>query len=432
MPQPLEQQQVALFLAMRPENIFNSESSALAYSTTPYSSSVHPVTDVNGSFLFNSDIPNDELFFVDSTTDTSFEHAIQCLLSYRMSPSSALPSVELPTTIASSTLLEVVVDSKRQECQLAQQNAIDNLNCFHNINMPAPRFLNYSSFPLVRGFCSAGKMKPPKKRPVPGTEYVSVHLELSNSSYEDMCLPKWNELELEDGRRIIRIEKRRQFNEIEASFSIVGSALENPHTRLAFDTDVDVLEVSCLICPIKKNRLDTEQSVLASSSNKEEHYMKLLRPDLKKNSSNCIERETETSVTHKFYITSVEVIKIVEFLTENRLIQDSKARRQERSCVRSNLKHFWSKYLVSSSSNTMSRGSKPAYQDDCIEELARRIRAYEVRRPRTVDKSVRILEWSKLRPALKRALQSYYVAVPLDKFETSFKKQIVTKCDYDL
>ncbi|AOA60441.1 Hypothetical protein PP7435_CHR1-1388 [Komagataella phaffii CBS 7435] len=410
--QPLEQeQQLDLLFAMPPENIFNSDSSALTFSNTFQTSSVHSVTGVDSPSLVNINIPKSESFFMDSMTGASFGQTFQDLFP-------AFPLLKLPTMVAPPTSLKMVMDRKRRQSQITQQNTTENLNSFHGMNMPVPAFLEYSAFPLVRGFCSGGKIKPPKNQLVPGTEYVNVCLELLNVNYEGICLPKWNEKELEESRRIVRVEKRRQYNKIEAAFSIVDSVQENPQTNIAVDPNVDVLEFSCLLCPIKEHNSEVAQTVPTSSSSEEHKYSELAGHDFEENLSCGSDKEIETSVRFEYYITSVEVIRIIEFLTENHLIQDIQAKRRERSCLRSNLVRFWSKDIVPSSTSTMSKGSKPSRENDCIEELAQRIRAYKVRKPLIVDKSLRILEWSKLGPALERALQSYYVALPLDKIKT--------------
>ncbi|KAI5955759.1 hypothetical protein KGF54_001261 [Candida jiufengensis] len=64
---------------------------------------------------------------------------------------------------------------------------------------------------------------------------------------------------------------------------------------------------------------------------------------------------------------------------------------------------------ISSNSSSLPNISK---NQEYRMELAKRIMAYEIRKPRGFDKEVRILKWEKLIPALKRALHSYYTEIP--------------------
>ncbi|ANZ76446.1 BA75_04152T0 [Komagataella pastoris] len=426
-----EQQQLDLLPDMHPENIFNSESSMFVYSNIPQRNSVHSLISVNTSTLASDPAEGRTLSYVE-TIGSSFDHPVEDSFSYGMNsaestlPSSARSSVELdllPTVAASVpsvTSLEAVINSKRQKMQFRQHNRIEELNSTHGINAQAPVLLNYSSLPLVRGLSSGGNnSRPPKEPLIPGAQYITAHLRLENSSCEDMCLPEWNEDELKDCRRIIRIERKRHSNEIVASFSIVGSATQNPQIKPSSDSDVQVMEVSCLQCLVNHDETDEEKQVDNESSPNETQHSSAEPPksNLNRKLSGSSHRAAGSSVGCQYYITSVEVIKIIELLVGSHLIQDSQQKRKERGRVRSNLVPFWSKHPVSSSKKTLRPRSGPACNDDYLAELAHRIMTYEIRRPRIFDKNVRILEWAKLGPALQRALQSYYVAVPLDESE---------------
>lgn len=100
--------------------------------------------------------------------------------------------------------------------------------------------------------------------------------------------------------------------------------------------------------------------------------------------------------------------------------QDAAERRRERGRIRSNLVSFWSKRPIRSKisdtkNSPSSKGGSPLNDEfDFRHELATRIMAYEVRKPRGFDKEVRILKWEKLVPSLRRALQSYYAEIPND------------------
>jgi hypothetical protein len=126
--------------------------------------------------------------------------------------------------------------------------------------------------------------------------------------------------------------------------------------------------------------------------------------------------KTCSSVARKrYYITSVEVVKIVELLIGTGL-QDSQERRRERGRIRSNLVPFWSRKSISTRLSNQDIRSSPTIDAnvDFRVELATRIMSYDIRKPRGFDKEVRILKWEKLVPALMRALQSYYAEVPDD------------------
>lgn len=99
-------------------------------------------------------------------------------------------------------------------------------------------------------------------------------------------------------------------------------------------------------------------------------------------------------------------------------LAEAQERRKERGRIRSNLVPFWLKKPVSL--RITDGRATSVTNKDLRYELAKRIMAYEIRRPRGFDKEVRILRWDKLIPALKRALQSYYVELPADDVPESF------------
>lgn len=255
----------------------------------------------------------------------------------------------------------------------------------------------YKRYKVIRGISSGGSAtKPPRVNTMTNHHYSPVNLNLIEATLEDLCLPKWNEAELDDKRRIIRIERFQVGSQIVAQFSIVGAANEHEKTEPA-QPGVDVVEVSCLRCyarPGDDVDEEDEEEQTSSYGYQQSNYSN----DLK------------TS----FYITSVEVIKIVELLVGTEL-QDAAERRRERGRIRSNLVPFWSKKPISSRMSSSELRSSPIASTDNADfrvELATRIMAYDIRKPRGFDKEVRILKWEKLVPALRRALQSYYVEIP--------------------
>ncbi|ANZ77752.1 BA75_05251T0 [Komagataella pastoris] len=378
--------------------------------------------DMLSKNIFNSQ-PS---MFVNSTVDISFDQSVQNLSSYGLnsveetpSPECASVSLDLISNVEASTKsLEAAVNCKRQMFQLRKESRVKGLNHSGDIDVATSNFLNHSWLPLVRGrHFGASNCRPPKKPLFPGTRYVTARLRLEYSSCEDMCLPEWNEYELKDSRRIIRIERRYDSNEVVASFSIVGSAVENPETGPASNPNVRVLEVSCLKCLINDDESEEEQYVNECKSDKAQAQC-----DLTEQLNSCSNGELNSpnpkmarnSIGCKYYITSVEVIKIIELLIGSYSTSDRQQRRKERGRMRSNLAQFWSKHLVSSSRKTTKRCSVSTCNNDYLAGLEHRINTYDVRKPRVFDKSVKIMEWSKLGPALQRAIQSYYM-VRLDE-----------------
>lgn len=225
-------------------------------------------------------------------------------------------------------------------------------------------------FRIVRGITAGGaSTRPPKQEPGLGCRFVPVELAIHSASMDDLCLLAWDDSEMADRRRIIRIERTQNGAKVNAAFLVVGLAAAHPSPAPA-PPGTDVLEVSCLQC----------FSLEADRDDKDDRDL-------------------------NYYITSVEVVGIVEMLIYMRDM-DPVLRRRERGRIRSNLMPFWLKKAVLSKKNSKSE------PDDPRMAFARRIMAYDVRKPRDFDKDVRILRWEKLVPALQRALQCYYVEVP--------------------
>lgn len=238
---------------------------------------------------------------------------------------------------------------------------------------------------VTRGISSGGSAtKPPRIMTLPGHHYAPVDLDLVCATLDVLCLPRWSDAEKADGRRIIRIERHQVGARIVAQFSIVGAANEHGHPMPAAP-GVDFAEVSCLRCYVHEGE-DEDEELTPQPTNR------------------------SPIVREQFYITSVEVVRVVELLIGTEL-KDAHERRRERGRIRSNLVPFWSKRSICSRLSTQCEDSP---KRDFRAELATRIMAYETRRPRDFDKEVRILQWAKLVPALQRALQSYYAEVPMD------------------
>ena len=267
----------------------------------------------------------------------------------------------------------------------------------------SPRHLHQKNsrkrYRVIRGTSAGGvSTRQPKVSPDNDSTFLPVVLDLQGAGVEDICYPQWSVLEKEDRRRIIRIERTQIGPKLVVNFSIIGGANQHP-TTLPPPEGVDVLEVSCLEC-VKPESTGYDSSSDGDSSMSPNHY-----------SGNEL---------YQYFITSVEVVEIVEMLIGTQL-QDPAERRRERGRVRSNLVPFWLKKPISSrmndssnpaSTSSSSSSSLSQTNQDSRVELAKRIMAYEIRKPRGFDKEVRILRWDKLVPALKRALQSYYTEIP--------------------
>lgn len=243
---------------------------------------------------------------------------------------------------------------------------------------------------VLRGVLAGGSLtRPPKHMPgQPEMSFLLVDLQINGALPHDICYPPWGPLEKQDRRRIIRIERIQQGNKLLANFSIVGAANDHPVTLPPPAPGVDVVEVLCLECMVRP--LD-EYELLDDELG--HRYIK-----------------TEGDALYQYYITSVEVIEIVELLIGTQ-VKDPAERRRERGRVRLNLVPFWLKRPISLRMNERTLLGAPTNQDYRV-ELAKRIMGYEIRKPRGFDKEVRILRWDKLVPALKRALQSYYTEIP--------------------
>jgi hypothetical protein len=264
-----------------------------------------------------------------------------------------------------------------------------------------------SSFPkryrVVRGISAGGcTTRPPKHSADSDSIFLLTELNLVGAVVEDICYPVWSQAEKEDRRRIVRIERIQKGPRLIANFSIVGAAKESP-VPVQPPPGVDVVEVSCLECTLRNDDYDSQSS--------DDEFRS-------PSGSSCT--QADNGECYQYYITSVEVIEIVELLIANQS-KDPAERRRERGRVRSNLVPFWSKKPISSRMNDAASTTNendnldshtPTNQDYRL-ELAKRIMGYEIRKPRGFDKEVRILRWDKLVPALKRALQSYYTEIPL-------------------
>ncbi|KAG7195556.1 uncharacterized protein KQ657_003323 [Scheffersomyces spartinae] len=327
--------------------------------------------------------------------------------------SSSTPYYSYSSAPTSATYLSMPSKSRQsgklKHVEVKQDND-DTLTAFY------PR----ASYRIVRGISAGGSStRPPKESLESDSVFLPVELSINGASMEDICKPKWNPSEKSDRRRIIRIERVQNGPNVIAHFNILGSAEDNPEALDSKNSNSNskVVEVSCLECDVyPKFKGEAPENESATSSSEDEYY------------SGQMNNDNNGGKAFQYYITSVEVIEIVELLIGQNF-KDPAERRRERGRVRSNLVPFWSKKPISSRMSDSHAAGESALQNriqiaasyppyrtpsnhECRVELAKRIMGYETRKPRGFDKEVRILRWDKLVPALRRALQSYYAEIP--------------------
>lgn len=214
------------------------------------------------------------------------------------------------------------------------------------------------------------------------SKLIKVVLVFTNTDILSVCLTPWSNTEVAAERRFVRFTKSLNLNTLSLDASIVSYDERNPteQTGICPTTGLPYIEISCLRC----------------------HCL----PESNTNHIDALEEQQLLS--YKYYITSIEMIKLIEFIigTSAETPQDLEAIRKERGRIRSNLVPFWSKWTVNSKSNLdKMHDIKWRYRI----EMGERIMAYKYRKPRDFDKEIRVLNWENLEPALHRVLQNYYV-----------------------
>lgn len=124
--------------------------------------------------------------------------------------------------------------------------------------------------------------------------------------------------------------------------------LREPCGCTSTNPDIDVIEVSCLECDVKINNSHISEGTNFYDSQSSDDEMGGNNGDAAgmggvgaRKSPNYIKNEFNDDY-YQYYITSVEVVEIVELLIGNQF-RDAAERRKERGRVRSNLVPFWSK-----------------------------------------------------------------------------------------
>lgn len=195
-------------------------------------------------------------------------------------------------------------------------------------------------------------------------ECRDIILKFSGLIIDDVDLEPWSVFENMDGRKIVRIERIQDGCNIQAKFKAVDANLPSFQSK----GGTNALEVSCLKFVCHDNRAE-------------------------------------------YYITSVEVLKIVDLLTGSRET-DKKRRRFERARIRSNLLPFWKKNFLEEITNGEN-------EDKLRRMFVQRTMYYRRRKPIDVLKDVRFMPWSFLVPALERAMLFFRVVIPDSDYEAT-------------
>lgn len=186
-------------------------------------------------------------------------------------------------------------------------------------------------------------------------KFFKIDLTLIGYSLEEILSHSWSPQEALEGRRIIRKEKEQQ-----------GCTL-NVHFRV-----------------IRRGRMYSEVG-------KKDHskYLEV----------SCIRFDHAHFNTTNYFITSVDVIGIVEFLVDHNTL-NSALKWRERGRIRSNLAPLWFKNWSDMESMHLQ-----------FENLIRRVHSQNSCR---VSKFARLLLWLNLEYALSKALLFYGVSMPID------------------
>lgn len=185
-------------------------------------------------------------------------------------------------------------------------------------------------------------------------KFQSIDLSIVGGTFQEIMNQPWSAYELKEGKRIIRIERFQNQCTLLAKFQIISRPVIL--TQREMPESSNFLEVAC----IRFDHTDGESS--------------------------------------DYFITSVEVIKIVEYLVGNKA-SNSIHMRKERGRVRSNLAPLWFK--------TWSHLSPLLHFENQIERSKSQY-------PLTTLRSMRVLLWSHLGYALRKAMLFYCVCLPTE------------------
>lgn len=183
---------------------------------------------------------------------------------------------------------------------------------------------------------------------------LDIDLRIVGDSFEDVLTHPWSHHETLEGRRIIKIEREQSGCTLKAHFLIKHGQM---HSSRGKDGNSKHLEVS------------------------------------------CIKFDHEDGITAKYFITSVDVIEIVEFLIDNTTL-NSALRWKERGRIRSNLAP-----LLFKTASELGPMHLP---------FENQIQKYKSRKTHRILKTSRLLLWVDLGYALWKALRFYCVFMPVE------------------
>lgn len=213
-----------------------------------------------------------------------------------------------------------------------------------------------------------GGLGGPNNRPIldnPNVKYLPLKLRVLNASASAINTTPWTPEEVDDGRRIIRVERIQNGASLEVLFKVVKPESIKP-VGVSGREGIDWVEVS-MIKFDSKSMDDTEG----------------------------------------YFMTSVEFIEVIECLIGHKTLVHSE-RRKARGRIRLNLMRFWLKTPLPSRDSL-----KSGEHDSQVVELALKIRKYSVSKPPGFNKEVRIMPWEKLVAAMQHALEYYFAEVPI-------------------
>lgn len=183
--------------------------------------------------------------------------------------------------------------------------------------------------------------------------FLSIDLRIDKGPLDGILVHPWSDQEVLEGRRIMRIQRFQQGCTLHAHFSAAQPT----------------------------------QNLIRTSTPKNPNCLEV----------SCIRYDHTDGVKTKFFITSVEVIEIVEFLIGKNSV-NSILKWKERGRIRSNLASLWFKSWCDLGPIQLRFESQ--------------IRRYNSRNPNTTTKYMRVLQWVNLEYALRKALLFYCVHVP--------------------
>lgn len=189
------------------------------------------------------------------------------------------------------------------------------------------------------------------------THFQSIDLRVCGCKITEIFQIPWNPREVSEGRRIMRVSKIQEGNVLRALFLTVQSSMSHGN---AFKSEAnDFLEISCII--------NTSQNSLV-----------------------------------KFMITSVDTIRIIEFLLGNNG-RSSKFKWKERGRIRSNLAPLWHKPnpIVSAQ-----------YGTEVDHLLWLQILKYKSHKPYSTLRKLRMMLWDDLEHAMQKAFLFYCIRYP--------------------